>query len=57
MNFGFVQVAAVTPELVVADPAFNAAKIIEAMEEAALAGAKLIVFPELSSVNADQAAR
>ncbi len=48
MNFGFVQVAAVTPELVVADPAFNAAKIIEAMEEAALAGAKLIVFPELS---------
>lgn len=48
MNFGFVRTAAVTPELVVADPAFNATKIIEAMEEAALAGAKLIVFPELA---------
>lgn len=48
MNFGFVRTAAVTPELVVADPAYNAAKIIEAMEEAALDGAKLIVFPELA---------
>jgi predicted amidohydrolase len=39
MNFGFVRTAAVTPELVVADPAYNAAKIIEAMDEAALDGA------------------
>jgi NAD+ synthase (glutamine-hydrolysing) len=45
---GFVRVAAVTPEVRVADCSFNAARIGEAARAAADKGAKIIVFPELS---------
>lgn len=47
MQDGFVKVAAATPQVRVADPAYNAARIIEKMDEAAKLGAKLLVLPEL----------
>lgn len=47
MRQGFIRVAAVTPELKVADTAYNGEKIREYMKETAAAGAKLVVFPEL----------
>ena len=47
MNDGFIKVAAVTPHIKVADPATNAANILELVNEAANVGAKVIVFPEL----------
>lgn len=47
MKHGFVKVAAVTPKIKVADPAYNAEVICAAIQEAAKAGAKLMVFPEL----------
>lgn len=47
MRHGFVKVAAVTPDLKVADCIFNAAQICVKMKEAAQAGARIIVFPEL----------
>ena len=47
MKQGFIKVAAVTPKIRVADPAYNARIICERMEEACGAGAKIIVFPEL----------
>ncbi len=48
MKHGFIKVAAVSPRMRVADPAFNADETIKAIEEARTAGAKVIVFPELS---------
>lgn len=48
MRDGFIKVAAVTPEVKVADIAFNLAEIKRRIREAAAGGAKLIVFPELS---------
>ncbi len=48
MKHGFVKVAAVTPDLRVADTVFNTDKICEGIKEASLNGAKIIVFPELS---------
>ena len=48
MRDGFIKVAAVTPEVKVADIAFNLAEIKRRITEAAAGGAKLIVFPELS---------
>jgi len=48
MRDGFIKVAAVTPEVKVADIAFNLAEIKRCIREAAAGGAKLIVFPELS---------
>ncbi len=48
MNDGFVKVAAATPELRVADCPFNTARICKAMDQAYEAGAKIVVFPELS---------
>ena len=48
MRDGFVKVAAVTPSLKVADPVYNREQIVERMKEAAGAGAKIIVFPELA---------
>lgn len=48
MKDGFIKVAAVSPELRVADCAFNADKITEATSAAAGQGVKLLVFPELS---------
>ena len=47
MKDGFVKVAAVVPELRVADCAFNAQKTVEAAHEAAKRGAAVIVIPEL----------
>ena len=48
MRDGFIKVAAATPEVKVADIAFNLAEIKRRITEAAAGGAKLIVFPELS---------
>ena len=47
MRHGFVKTAAVTPELKVADCIYNTAQICARAKEAADAGAKIIVFPEL----------
>lgn len=46
-NHGFVRVAVGIPESRVADPAFNAARTVELMEQAARQHAALILFPEL----------
>ncbi len=48
MKDGFIRVAAATPKIRVADPAYNAGQIIALMEEGEKEGAKLMVFPELS---------
>ena len=47
MEQGFIKVAAVTPKIRVADPAYNAGVICERLTEACERGAKIIVFPEL----------
>lgn len=47
MKYGFVKVAAATPALRVADPAYNAAACAALASEAVEAGVKLLVFPEL----------
>jgi len=47
MKNGFVKVAAVTPDIKVADPEFNREKCLESIKEAADKGAKIIVLPEL----------
>ena len=47
MRDGFVKVAAVTPEIRVADCEFNADRICEMLDEALSQKAKIIVFPEL----------
>ncbi len=47
MKHGFVKVAAVTPKIKVADPAYNAKQICVCMKDAVEKGAKIIVFPEL----------
>ena len=46
-NHGFVRTAVGIPEVRVADPAFNAARTVELMQEAAGESAMLILFPEL----------
>lgn len=47
MRHGFIKVAAATPNIRVADVDYNKGQIIKQMDEAAEAGAKIIVFPEL----------
>ncbi|MCR4999679.1 MAG: NAD(+) synthase [Lachnospiraceae bacterium] len=47
MRDGFIKVATVTPELRVADVAYNGDVIANYIEEAYAAGAKITVFPEL----------
>ena len=47
MEHGFVKAAAVTPRIKVADTVYNSEQIILGIEEAAAAGAKIIVCPEL----------
>ena len=47
MKQGFVKVAAVTPDIRVADVDYNTEKICAAIDEAALEHAKIVVFPEL----------
>lgn len=48
MKDGFVKVAAVTPDMRVADVEYNAEEICKNIEEAVKEGAKVIVFPELA---------
>lgn len=48
MKDGFVKVAAIAPDLRVADVTYNVEMIIKGMKEAAKEKVKLIVFPELS---------
>ncbi len=47
MKDGFIKVAAVTPEIRVADPIYNKKKIIEKIAEAEKQRAVVVVFPEL----------
>ncbi|MGN0674118.1 MAG: NAD(+) synthase [Oscillospiraceae bacterium] len=47
MKDGFLRVAAVTPDIKVADCGYNADEIIRLAKEACQGGASLIVFPEL----------
>ncbi len=47
MKHGFIKVAAVTPKIKVADTVYNTGQICLGIREAAGAGAKIIVFPEL----------
>ena len=46
-NHGFIRVAVGVPEVRVADPAFNAARTVELMEQADGERAVLVLFPEL----------
>src|SRR5262245_25403071 len=46
-NHGFIRAAVGIPEVRVADPAFNAARTVELMEQAVRDSAALILFPEL----------
>ncbi len=47
-EYGFLRAAAATPEIRVADPAFNIEAIYAQQQEAERAGASLLVFPELA---------
>ena len=47
MQHGFIKVAAATPAIRVADPAYNAASCVALAEAAAASGVKLLVLPEL----------
>ena len=47
MKQGFVKVAAVTPNVRVADVDYNKEQIFKCLDEALLEKAKVIVFPEL----------
>lgn len=48
MKQGFVKVAAITPDMRVADADYNTAEICKNIGEAVEAGAKVLVFPELA---------
>ena len=48
MNNGFFKVAAAMPSIRVADPSYNAQRMVELFRKADEAGASLVVFPELS---------
>ena len=47
MRHGFIKVAAVTPDIQVADVDFNKVQICKMIDETVENGAKVIVFPEL----------
>src|SRR5262245_19010574 len=47
IHHGFVRVASATPELRVADCAFNAARVVAQMRQAQAEGVGVLVFPEL----------
>lgn len=47
MRHGFVKVAAATPDIRVADVAFNTESICRMIDETTKQGAKIVVFPEL----------
>ncbi|MBO4264706.1 MAG: NAD(+) synthase [Clostridia bacterium] len=48
MKYGFIKVGAMTPDMRVADIAFNAEMIIKGINEAKNSGVSVLVFPELS---------
>ena len=48
MRHGFVKVAAATPDIRVADVAYNQEQICRLINETASEGAKIVVFPELA---------
>ncbi len=48
MKHQFIKVAAASPALKIADPAYNATKIIEIIEQQSEKNTELLVFPELS---------
>ena len=48
MRHGFIKVAAVTPDIRVADVSYNTEQICKKIDEACSLGAKIIAFPELS---------
>ena len=52
MKYGFVKVAAVTPKIKVADTKYNGQLIRTLMKDTQQAGAKIVVFPELSITGA-----
>ncbi len=52
MKYGFVKVAAVTPKIKVADTKYNGQLIRTLMKDTEKAGAKIVVFPELSITGA-----
>ena len=52
MKYGFVKVAAVTPKIKVADTKYNGQLIRAFMKDCEKAGAKIVVFPELSITGA-----
>ncbi len=47
MKHGFIKVAAVTPEIRVADVEYNTESICRGIDETVEDGAKIVVFPEL----------
>jgi len=47
MKHGFIKVAAISPKIKVADPAYNSLQVIEGIIRANKNKAKIIVFPEL----------
>lgn len=48
MKDGFVKVAAASPVIRVADPDYNAARVVESIQSAREQGVKVLVFPELT---------
>ena len=46
-SFGFVRIAAVVPELRIADVDFNVQAIVDGLEQAAVGGSRLVLCPEL----------
>ncbi|MBR6452705.1 MAG: NAD(+) synthase [Lachnospiraceae bacterium] len=52
MKDGFIKVAAVTPQVKVADVDYNTGEIIKLTKEAAQAGARIIVFPKYAVTGA-----
>ncbi|MBQ2901129.1 MAG: NAD(+) synthase [Agathobacter sp.] len=52
MKYGFVEVAAVTPKIKVADTKYNGQLIRTLMKDAERAGAKIVAFPELAITGA-----
>ena len=48
MRDGFVKAAAASPDLRVADPAYNAGEIVDLIRKAEENGVKILVFPELA---------
>ena len=47
MNYGFIKVAAATPEIRVADCAYNTEAVLSLWKEADALGCHLVAFPEL----------